>query len=81
MIGTVRSFLIRELRVAFFLSQNYVQVVVFLFSMLPMLPGFHLLGGLRHLADGAWGRKEDRKTRDGEHQYANAIYSLAGHDL
>jgi len=72
MTGAAWSFLIGELRVALFLSQKYVQVVVFLFSMLPMLPGFHLLGRLCHLADADWGRDEDGKTQDRERQDANA---------
>jgi hypothetical protein len=64
MTGAVRSFLIRELRVTLFFSQNHVQVVVFLFSMLPMLPGFHFLGKLGHLADADWDRDEDGETQD-----------------
>src|SRR5260370_41376060 len=64
MTGAVRSFLIRELRVALFLSQNDVQVVVFLFSMLSVLPGFHLLGELCHLANADWFRDEECKTQD-----------------
>jgi hypothetical protein len=58
-----------------------VQVVVFLFSMLPVLPGFHLLGGLRHLADAGWGRDEDGEAQHREHQHANANCSVAKHDL
>jgi hypothetical protein len=56
------SLIICELRVALFLTQNHVQVVMFLFSMLPMLPGFHLLGGLCHLADADCGPYEDGET-------------------
>jgi hypothetical protein len=80
MTGAVRSFLIGELRVALFFSQNQVQVVVFLFSMLPM-PGFHLLGELCHLPDADWGRNEEGKTQDRERQHANASCSVGGHDL
>jgi len=41
-----------------------MQWVVFLFSMLAMLPGFRLLGGLCHLADPNWGRDKDGETQD-----------------
>src|SRR5882762_4437793 len=80
MTGAVRSLFIRELWVALFLSQNHAQVMVFLFSMLPMLAGFHLLGGLGHLADADRGRHEDGETQDRERQHVNASYSVAGHD-
>src|SRR5882762_1702979 len=67
--------------VAIFLSQNQMQVVVFLFSMLAMLPGFRLLGGLCHLADPNWGRDKDGETQDKERQPTSASYSVEGHEL
>jgi len=80
MTGAVRSFLIRELRVALFLSQNHVQVVVFLFSMF-MLPGYYLLGELCHLTDADWSRDEEGKTQHRERQHTNASCSVGEHDL
>jgi hypothetical protein len=56
MTGAERSLFIRELRLALFSSQGQVQVMVLLcvvFSvsfMLPLLPGFHFLGGFGDLA-------------------------------
>ena len=67
MTRAVRSLFIRELGVAFFLSQNHVQVVVFLFSVLPvlpMLPGFDFLWGLGHLAHADRHPHEDREAQD-----------------
>jgi hypothetical protein len=61
MAGTEGSLIIGELRVALFLSHGHVQVVVVL---LPMLPMFHSLGKLGHLADADWDCDEDGETQD-----------------
>jgi hypothetical protein len=52
-----------------------VQVVVFLFSMLSVLPGFHLLGRLGQLADDDRGRDEGEEKQRRERQHV-----VAGHD-
>src|SRR5437879_6161813 len=67
MAGAEGSLIIRELRVALFLSRGHVQMVVFMF---PMLPGFHLLGGLGRLAGTGRGRMgEASETRPQNHQH------------
>lgn len=81
MAGAEWAVVIRELRVAFFLSQNHVQVVVFAFAMLFMLTGFHFFRRLGDLADANRGCEEEGKTQDREHQPGNASYAIAKHDL
>jgi len=63
MTGAEGSLFIRELRLALFSSQGQVQVMVLVwvvFSvcfMLPLLPGFHFLGGFGDLAGTGSGRQ------------------------
>jgi hypothetical protein len=55
----IRPRFIRETRLALFFPHRQAQVVVIALSML-MLPGWHLLGGLRYLKSASFGDHEDR---------------------
>src|ERR1700674_5706888 len=64
MAWTRGTFFICIGRRALFLSQGQVQVVMFLLSMLRMLPGFHLLEGLSHLADAGRGGMDETQPQN-----------------